>query len=144
MPDGPRQWINVPAEMEIYLATDQSSRAEERAIWCEKQLDPGKFFRYENPLRVALSRHAAHRRDFDKAMEHLLLIDPKGSWVHEVDVYLVELRIAAVMKETNRQLESVEASLKVPLLHDSASLLRARQGLKRILRKLSFAFSELT
>lgn len=143
-PYGSRKWINVPAEMEIYLATGQFVRAEELANWCEKQLDSEKLFRYENPLRIALGRYAVHKRDYDRAIEHLSSIDRKGSWVHEADIYLVELRIAAVLKEANRRLNSVEASLKVPLLHDSAPLLRARQRLRRILGKLSSAFPELT
>ena len=72
--------MEVPLEMETYLHLKRLSKAKALAAFCESKFDPKKRFRYELPLRLALSRYYAHTGNYDAGLKQHSQMDTGNLW----------------------------------------------------------------
>ena len=144
VPGEPRQWVEVPSEMEVYLRLKRFSKARMLADFCEANLHPDKRFMYENWLRLPLAVYYAHLEDYQKALEHLSLMDARESSYWVAAPYQAEFECAIALKTARQRLKTAESILSTitpPLLSRCKDLTGARRRLRRLIPRLESVFS---
>jgi len=134
--DTPRQWLEVPREMAVYLRLKHRRKARELATFCEAKLEPEKHFEYENPLRHALSRYYASLGDYERARKHISLIDLQAFFRYEDYLTPIEIKTTEARFIAKIYQKQVRDYLRRKSLSDDARLLQLHHYLPQIVSRL--------
>jgi hypothetical protein len=140
LPAKPRLWVEAPQEMETYLKLSRIPKAKALVAFCESKLHPKKRFRYELPLRLALTQYYSSLGDYDAALKQIVEMDTVNLWAYENYPSLVSIKtmeaLLIAMKARKRMLKSEN----VAILNGDPSLLQTRRHLERMIAHLRAVF----
>jgi hypothetical protein len=136
LPERPRQWTDVPKEMETYLRLNHLSKAKSLVAFCESKFDLEKRFRYELPLRLALSRYYAHIGNYDAALKQHSQMDTGNLWDYADYRSLISIKTNEALLIATRAYQKISQSAKKLSADRDAVVVRQQRHLKRTISQL--------
>ncbi len=136
LPAKPRRWVEAPQEMETYLRLKRLSKAKVLAALCESKLHPEKRFRYELPLRLALSQYYAHIGNYNSALEQHRKMDTGNLWDYGEYQRLISIKANEALLIAEKAQQEISQSAKKARSNGDPVVLNEKRQLKWTISRL--------